>query len=156
MTDLNDFIAERLAIHGAATEGPWEADDYGCGHIVGPSPASVTHCEECDSFVLSNEDRDAIVDAHNEAPKAWEALGKVLELHREMPIYDVEEACENTDEDHRDERHVESEDGILLCKDLPTGSSACRECRDSDGFEGSWPCATVKSITSALGLEGGE
>lgn len=83
-----------------------------------------------------------------EFPRALDALNAVLELHCSATTYQNVSECENEDEDHKDERHTESKDGIEICRDL-TDYTACRSCQ-VDGEPVEWPCPTVQSIEGAI------
>ena len=75
---------------------------------------------ERESGIEEGTDIDAIVDAHNEFPKALTALSKVLELHK--PI-----------------------DGLAY--DSPP--QECNMCSDDRGPK-PWPCPTIQAIEGAL------
>lgn len=105
---------------------------------------------ERESGIEEGADIDAIVDAHNNLPRALDALSKVLDLHKPVIYYEHEDSCTNTDENHRAERHVEFDLGEYYCEDLPTGKKACESCRDDEGERAAYPCATVRALGSAL------
>ena len=78
--------AERL--DGAATPGPWETveDARRRGHITAPlddpeEGAFVTHCEECEGYVLNAANAEWIAHARTALPQAVAALKVVLALH---------------------------------------------------------------------------
>lgn len=77
---------------------------------------------------------------------AVEALARVRELHRKFGLYELEDSCTNTSEEHRQERHHECSDdvGEFYCEDMPIGA-VCDECRNEDGERLDWPCATYKA-----------
>lgn len=93
MSDVNDWLKERRAIHNAATEGPWyktpndrilsesvqwpEGDDYDVAGGLGRDGAVVE--------AIHDFDGNAIADAHNTLPALLTAVEKVLELHTKSP-----------------------------------------------------------------------
>ena len=76
---------------------------------------------------------------------AREALAPIRALHRKVPLYLT---CDYDGHLDRDvcESGFESADGEWLCPEC-TGDDveyACAECRDEDGDNQDWPCATAK------------
>lgn len=85
-------------------------------------------------------------------PRADSAIRKVLDLHRPYTVYLDESHCYIADDEHIDNRHVESsgERDAYICLDLPnqTICSACTDNQNSDPVE--WPCPTVNVIEITL------
>ena len=78
---LSDYINERTRIHKALTSELWDA--YGTTVATRWSGAADWSGPIDDREQVANaapEDVDAIVDAHNESPKAWSALSAILEM----------------------------------------------------------------------------
>ena len=76
---------------------------------------------------------------------AVEALARVRGLHRKFGLYELEDSCTNTSEEHREERHHESSEtwAEFYCEDMPW--PVCDECRNEDGERLEWPCATYQA-----------
>lgn len=75
----------------------------------------------------------------------FEALAPIRARHRKVPLYLT---CDYDGHLDRDvcESGFESADGEWLCPEC-TGDDveyACAECRDEDGDNQDWPCATAK------------
>lgn len=147
---VKSWIEERRTIHDAATEGPWKARPG--DEIEGPGGDNLMggDMEYFYGFMLRGENAAAIVDAHNNLPRALNALKRVLELHKPIFYYEHEDSCTNTDEDHRAERHVEFDLGEYYCEDLPTGEKTCDSCWDDEGERVAYPCPTVQAIEGAI------
>lgn len=88
---INDYINERVRIHDEATEGQWETSqnegkeattflESEWDEVLVHDERGTGHMREEYSWI-KRADATAIVDAHNEAPKAWAALKAVLEIH---------------------------------------------------------------------------
>ena len=94
------------------------------------------------------EDRAAIVDAHNMFPRALTALEKVLELHKPVPIYDVEAGdCEHGE----DCVGVEIEPSETYCPDhIAYYSCECMMDASSPDEFPEYPCLTVQAIEGAI------
>ena len=98
--------------------------------------------------------QDFAIAAATEWPRANAALRAVLELHRKVPLYAHEDACETPDDqEHRDERHI-LDSGEYWCEDL-IEEYTCAECyrvQDLDSLGGppAYPCSTVKAIQEAM------
>lgn len=126
MTTLADYLAERRRIAGAATEGPWRTGAWRDRTFreyvtIEPKVGSRTIGDVTDNH---QGNAAAIVDAHNESPKAWDALGKVLELHSKALIT------------------PDPDDGYM-----------CAHCVDRFEVDAEWPCETVRAIADVLGVE---
>lgn len=131
MSELNEWLKERRAIHDAATEGPWEAE----GHAPENSDYQSFGVAAGDVYVVfelpwdaagaGKLDAEAIVDAHNTLPALLTAVEKVLELHVPETEY----------------------------PDPITGECSCVECNRADR-EGIcptlYPCPTVLAVQSAI------
>lgn len=86
-------------------------------------------------------------DAEAERDAALAAIERVREAHRKFTYYELEDSCPDTSEDHREERHHESDEiGEFYCEDMPTGDVVCDLCRDVDGERMDWPCPTIAAI----------
>lgn len=109
-------------------------------------------CTKEERWTMSVPPRDddsdiLLTQVAQDAEAAVEALARVRELHRKYGLYELEDACTNTSEEHRQERHHEASDevGEFYCEDMPIGA-VCDECRDEDGERLDWPCATYKAM----------
>lgn len=132
---MSDFVERVRALDAAATEGPWGVE----GSRFGPS-----HDRNGQTWGLNwRRDQEFIASARSMLPAAVEALARVRGLHRKFGLYELEDSCTNTSEEHREERHHESSDdvGEFYCEDMPIGA-VCDECRNEDGERLEWPCAT--------------
>ena len=157
------MIQERLnqiqARADDATEGPWWGSMIS-GHVEvfagtgsGSDPMLATGMRPGDAEFIAAARTDvpwlvAAVRRHDDALRA------VLDLHKPMTMYEHEDACEDTSDEHREERHVEGSAsyGEFFCLDLPTGVVLCAECSRDLDFDGrDYPCPTVRTITAALG-----
>lgn len=94
----------------------------------------------------------------SEAARAmWPVLSAGLrELHTKGTIYEHEDGCPDTTEEHRQERHREDVEhgGEYYCLDLLL-HHVCVHCSDGEGSMADWPCATVQEldrIDKELGL----
>ena len=153
---MNDFIERARALDAAATAGPWEAygtaieaeaGPGGCGGCSGLlSPAHEPACYWSEVAGAGEADAEFIAAARSMLPAAVEALARVRGLHRKFGLYELEDSCTNTSEEHREERHHESSDdvGEFYCEDMPIGA-VCDECRNEDGERLEWPCATYQA-----------
>lgn len=73
-------------------------------------------------------------------------VDRVRSLHREFPIYDHEDTCPDTSDEHRQEHHRQgSAVGEFYCDQRPVGSE-CAECRDDEGSRIDWPCPTIRAL----------
>ena len=137
-----EWLAERARIEQAATEGPWETGNYWGALTHGPDGVIGAYygeeCPACDEsldaeaeVVVEVGDLDWIADARTALPKALDALGAVLALHRphvcgEVPLWQLERgAC------------FIGNDGCLSV-------GTCRDCQMP------YPCPTVTQIQEAL------
>lgn len=95
---------------------------------------------ECNKRVKAEAERDA----------ALAAIERVRAEHRKFTYYELEDSCPDTSEEHREERHHESDEiGEFYCEDMPTGDVVCDLCRDADGERMDWPCPTVAALDGA-------
>lgn len=93
---------------------------------------------------------DALEAAGAERDAALAAIERVREAHRKFTYYELEDSCPDTSEDHREERHHESDEiGEFYCEDMPTGDVVCDLCRDTDGERMDWPCLTAQALDGA-------
>lgn len=132
---INDYINERVRIHDEATEGQWETSqnegqeattflESGWQEVLVHDERGTGHMRENYSWMKCT-DATAIVDAHNEAPKAWAALKSVLEKHKSRREFNGRDYCAECYEDHGFDGAI----GVL------------------------YPCPTVVAITADLGVE---
>lgn len=84
-----------------------------------------------------------------DVPVLVAALRAALDLHRAVPLYDLDDECACANRD--DHEVMESRTGDTLCLASPLGDFACDECsQDGIGDEVAHPCPTVAAITAAL------
>lgn len=161
MTDtVKAWIEERRGIHASATEGPWENDGGGeigqhwsrpepWRQVVSTEVACMAYCYGGSAAGVENaDDAAAIVDAHNNLPRALNALEQVLELHKPVPIYDVEAGdCEHGE----DCVGIELEPSETYCPDhIAYYSCACMMDASSPDEFPEYPCPTVQAIEGAI------
>lgn len=74
----------------------------------------------------------------------------VRKLHREVIVYEHEDDCPNTCDEHVEAHHHEDVEnaGDYYCELMPVGA-ACVVCRYEDGERVDWPCATIQALDSA-------
>lgn len=135
---MSDFIERARALDAAATAGPWGV----VGSRFGPEAD-----RNGQAWGLNwRQDLEWVAAARSMLPAAVEALALVRGLHRKYGLYELEDSCTNTSEEHRQERHHEASDeaGEFYCEDMPIGA-VCDECRNEDGERLDWPCATIKA-----------
>ncbi len=156
MTDLHDRLTANQRIIEAATEGPWElrkGQGIGGARVYEPTGYPLPGCFNCgeNDGVYEEEDATFIAASRTRWEQANRALLKVLEVHGRFELYDLEDACSDTSDYHRQERHVECTDdpGEYYCEDMPVGA-VCDHCRDYDGSRMDWPCPTVRALTEKL------
>lgn len=95
------------------------------------------------------------------ARSMWPVLSAGLrELHRPFGIFELEDCCTDTTDEHREEHHHECADeyGEFYCDELPIGH-VCDECRDGEGERVAHPCPTVQEldrIDRELGIGSGD
>lgn len=84
-------------------------------------------------------------------PQAVSALQKVLDLHRPYTVYLDESYCYIADDEHIDNRHVESsgERDAYICLDLPD-QTICSACTDNHSDSVEWPCPALNVIEITL------
>lgn len=82
------------------------------------------------------------------ADAALARVAKVEALHRRYGIFELEDSCPDTSDEHREEHHHECADevGEFYCDQMPVGA-VCDECRTEDGERVDWPCQTVRALT---------
>lgn len=163
MSEIEDWITERRRIHGAATEGPWEAgsgwvftspiypDDNRLSDVFGMSFADAER--QSDEKVRGQLNTESIVDAHNSLPRALTVIEEVLKLHRPVTRYSLV-GDEGWSFDSLDEvREFTGEDDLPELYEF----QLCVECRRVEdgaannaaevGYETSlWPCATAEAM----------
>lgn len=95
-------------------------------------------------IVVPAVDVKHLLDQLDQAHTAHTALRT---LHRRFGIYEHEDACSNTSDEHREENHHEDSDDIgeYYCDQMPIGA-VCDHCRDEDGERVDWPCATTQAL----------
>ena len=163
---LHARLAENQRVIEASTPGPWESEGGGeiGQHWSRPEPWKpiVSTQVSCGSYcyggsaegVREEADAEFITAARTEWPRVNEAVRAVLEVHRKVPLYAHEDACETPDDqDHRDDRHI-LDSGEYWCEDL-VEEYTCAECyrvQDLDSLGGppAYPCSTVKAIQEAM------
>lgn len=85
-----------------------------------------------------------------ERDAALAAIERVRANHRRYTYYELEDSCPDTSDEHREERHRESDEiGEFYCDDMPTGDVVCDLCRDADGERMEWPCDTIAALDGA-------
>lgn len=83
-----------------------------------------------------------------ETAEVFEArIQAVRELHRRFGVYEHEDACTDTTDEHREEHHHEDSDSIgeYYCDQMPL-YAVCDHCRDEDGERADWPCPTIRAL----------
>lgn len=162
-TDLTTIRAEleqAQALSEKATGAPWHYQPW--------STYALPSGDYAESILLSNdspdgevirgltdEDGELIAAYRSLTPKLIRVVLAVLDRHRKSPLFDHEDGCENTSEEHREEKHVEWSMGEFYCEDLHAGWT-CRHCYevqdiDSLGEPPAWPCSTVQDLIDAMG-----
>ena len=146
-----DRLAQIEARADAATDGPWT---WASHRTVDGDEWAVF--DPHDWALASNRDgwtpdAEFIAHARTDVPRLVAALRAVLDLHRPLRLYEHEDVCGRTDEEHCDERHVEFEGCEYYCLDHPTDYVMCAECRDVDGDSVDYPCPTARAVEAALG-----
>ena len=146
-----DRLDEIQARADKATDGPWVVEDQqGTDLIVAPSGHAVAY--NADDRDIGRPNSEFMAHARADVPALVAALRAVLDLHRPLRLYEHEDLCGRTDEEHREERHVEFEEGCeYYCLDHPTDYVLCAECRDVNGDSVDYPCPTVRAVEAALG-----
>ena len=159
-------LAEIRARAENATEGPCTALGSGVAsgdhwHVVASGEA-VAHISSRDGVNEDQREPDAefIAASRTDLPALLAAVEAVMELHRDVGIYD-ECLCENPSPE--DGLHKRIEDVGVTCNFLYV---VCRECCMEDGYQkeecahycdhdplGS-NCSTVRAITAALEVQG--
>lgn len=76
-----------------------------------------------------------------------DAERSVRELHRQYRVYEHEDACPDTTDEHREAHHHEGSDGYgeNYCDQLPL-YTLCSHCRVEDGERADWPCPTIRAL----------
>lgn len=99
---------------------------------------------------MTNDLRDHIARALHDAE--W----SVRELHRQYRVYEHEDACPDTSDEHREAHHHEDSDGYgeYYCDQLPL-YTVCDHCRDESGERVDWPCPTIHALDAARRARGG-
>lgn len=149
MTQLDEIEARA----DAATKGPWRADGY---EVETVTPADVDRFDHMEEMVTSCDlrkaDAEFIAHARTDVPKLIAALRAVEAVHTRVGLYEMEDSCPNTDEEHREEHHREctNDVGEYYCDQSPVGAM-CETCSDDDGNLVDWPCPTIQAILEALG-----
>lgn len=71
----------------------------------------------------------------------------VRELHRRFGVYEHEDACTDTTDEHREEHHHEDSDstGEYYCDQMPL-YAVCDHCRNEDGERADWQCPTIRAL----------
>ena len=74
----------------------------------------------------------------------------VRALHRQFGVYEHEDDCPDTSDEHREAHHHEDSDGNGegYCDQRPL-YTLCDHCRDESGERLDWPCATIQALDSA-------
>lgn len=83
-----------------------------------------------------------------ERDAALARIARVEALHRRYGLYELEDSCTDTTDEHREEHHHECADevGEFYCDQMPVGA-VCSECRTEDGERIEWPCDTKRALT---------
>ena len=74
----------------------------------------------------------------------------VRELHRQYGVYEHEDDCPDTSDEHREAHHHQDSDGYgeAYCDQRPL-YTLCDHCRDESGERLDWPCSTIQALDSA-------
>lgn len=154
MTEHIDRDALRK-LTDAATEGPWEVP-HSCDASVDyvTAPADDNLCGPVCDVRSPVRNAEFIAAARTAVPALLDALDQaearikaVRDVHRRFGIYEHEDACTNTTDEHREEHHHEDSDssGEYYCDQMPIGA-VCDHCRDEDGERADWPCPTIRAL----------
>lgn len=100
---------------------------------------------------LIDQAENASLGLRTHLSQAVSALQKALDLHRPYTFYLDESYCYVADDEHIDNRHVESsgERDTYICLDLPH-RTVCSACTDNHSDPVEWPCPTVNVIEITL------
>ena len=73
----------------------------------------------------------------------------VRALHRQFGVYEHEDDCPDTSDEHREAHHHGDSDGNGegYCDQRPL-YTLCDHCRDESGERLDWPCATIQELDS--------
>ena len=87
---------------------------------------------------------------HLAAQEPTDGERAVRALHRQFGVYEHEDDCPDTSDEHREAHHHGDSDGYGegYCDQRPL-YTLCDHCRDESGERLDWPCATIQALDSA-------
>lgn len=156
MTDMDDLIAKARFYESAGHVAAYSESALELLNLLADALEAATekldrarNLIELREFEIDNLD-ELITELRAERDAALAAIERVRAVHRKFTYYELEDSCPDTSEEHREERHHESDEiGEFYCEDMPTGDVVCDLCRDADGERMDWPCPTVAALDGA-------
>ena len=151
MTDVKAWLEERRGIHANAELKARVESDRGTIYTAWTGAHDSGGLPEDDREHIADsyaEGAEAITDALNMFPRALTALEAVIELHKPVPIYDVESGdCEHGE----DCVGIEIEPSETYCPDhIDYYSCECMMDASSPDEFPEYPCPTVQAIEGAI------
>lgn len=104
-----------------------------------------------DEYVPTEAELDSwMTRAYESEKRAWQAekrIKAVRELHRQFSVYEHEDDCPDTSDEHREAHHHWDSDGYgeAYCDQRPL-YTLCDHCRDESGERIDWPCPTIRAL----------